>query len=342
MAASSAANMAFTVTMTTKKGRGLIADIDIPCGSLVFSEKPLLTLYAWARSEHDYQTPHAKLLTDFAELPKHKKRIILENLSISDTADFQRVIFQEFRNYKSPSWRNFNRKYGHNAQKILTAFSTNAIGPHLGTQAAMLNHSCVPNAYATFEDDIQELTVHALRDINYGEEICISYLEGAALFQPALPQPGSSRATRREFLQIQRGFDCLCEACLEVSEWVADQYQLNDHPSERLRAELCDLITEYRRRDSQLWKKWSRVNSHGLEPDSIRYLVKIATGIVELIEQLGLTSIEHLEWYEAIAKWERSLEDEEAAAEWQGKIRDIVHMCLGRDSRDSKHLLRKV
>ena len=333
MAASDADKLVFTIIETTTKGRGLAAKTDISSGSLILSEKPLLTLYAWSRSENDHQTPHTKLLADFADLPEHKKKILLEDLYTSDTPEFRCLIFKEFGSYMNSSWKNFNRKHGENAQQVLTAFNTNAIGPHIGAKTAILNHSCVPNAYAAFEEGIGKLTVHALRDIIHGEEICISYLDGAALFQPALPQSDSSLATRREFLKLQRGFECVCDTCLEVTEWVADEYQLQDHPNEKLREELRDLIVEYRRRDSELEKNWNHINARGFDPDYIKNMIRMATGIVELISQLRLTSMEQLEWYEAIFKWNLTLRNKEAATEWQGRILDVVRMCAGKESQ---------
>lgn len=41
-------------------------------------------------------------------------------------------------------------------------------------EASKNNHSCVPNAYYSWNNDIKRLTVHAIRKIPEGEEITIS------------------------------------------------------------------------------------------------------------------------------------------------------------------------
>jgi len=39
-----------------------------------------------------------------------------------------------------------------------------------------INHSCRPNAYATWCEETQRMNIHALRAIKPGKEICISYI----------------------------------------------------------------------------------------------------------------------------------------------------------------------
>ena len=88
-----------------------------------------------------------------------------------------------------------------------------AIGVGLYPAAAMLNHSCVPNTSTVFVG--RTVHVHTVRDVEVGEELCVSYTDLA-----------QSCAARRGVLQQCFGFLCCCPRCLDES---------SDTPSERAR-----------------------------------------------------------------------------------------------------------
>ncbi len=69
-------------------------------------------------------------------------------------------------------------------------------------EASRINHSCRHNAQNTWNESIKRLTVHALREIEEGQEITISYLGSA-----------SSYAERQAFLKKTFRFDCGCQLC---------------------------------------------------------------------------------------------------------------------------------
>uniref|UniRef100_A0A8C2CQA4 Protein-lysine N-trimethyltransferase SMYD5 n=1 Tax=Cyprinus carpio TaxID=7962 RepID=A0A8C2CQA4_CYPCA len=68
------------------------------------------------------------------------------------------------------------------------------------------NHSCVPNAEASFPDNNFLLHLSALSDISPGEEICISYLDGC--------QRDRSRHSRHKILRENYLFVCSCQKCM--------------------------------------------------------------------------------------------------------------------------------
>lgn len=108
------------------------------------------------------------------------------------------------------------------------AITMGAVGER-GTLAAKLglglffwlhlaNHSCMPNAFFSASAEHGEdgdigagcgtaatMTLYALRPIEAGEEVCISYVDGRTLLQP-LP-------ARRSALLRQFGFHCRCKRC---------------------------------------------------------------------------------------------------------------------------------
>lgn len=67
------------------------------------------------------------------------------------------------------------------------------------------NHSCDPNAEVTFPNNNDTLVLVATRDIEAGEEICISYLEEC--------QRDRSRHSRRKQLMENYVFECECDKC---------------------------------------------------------------------------------------------------------------------------------
>ena len=68
--------------------------------------------------------------------------------------------------------------------------------------ACLLNHACDNNAQKSWNENIKRHTVHALRDIEKGEEITIYYL-GVL----------NSRKIRREILERRFAFTCSCRLC---------------------------------------------------------------------------------------------------------------------------------
>ncbi|KAI0385809.1 hypothetical protein F5Y04DRAFT_157168 [Hypomontagnella monticulosa] len=73
-------------------------------------------------------------------------------------------------------------------------------GVYLNPMVAMVNHSCIPNAFVQFIG--RRAVLHAYREIKEGEEIEISYIENAR-----------HRSYRQEALKTRYHFDCCCPRC---------------------------------------------------------------------------------------------------------------------------------
>lgn len=78
-------------------------------------------------------------------------------------------------------------------------------GVGLYTLQSSINHSCTPNAEPTFLHNNHRLSLVALKDIQEGEEICISYLDECMLLR--------SRHSRRKELMANYLFLCDCPKC---------------------------------------------------------------------------------------------------------------------------------
>lgn len=70
-----------------------------------------------------------------------------------------------------------------------------------------INHDCNPNAEPTFPWSNHVLAIKAIRDIDIGEEITISYLDECFLER--------SRHSRQKELKENYLFVCHCAKCVE-------------------------------------------------------------------------------------------------------------------------------
>ncbi|KAI3390900.1 hypothetical protein diail_8429 [Diaporthe ilicicola] len=164
----------FEVTNIPGKGKGLVARVDIPKGTRVLCEKPLLTFRSMS--------------------PKELEPILAVKLKAMTRTE-QRQFFSLHNNFPG--------KY------VLSGIvKTNALpcgpGSSIGGVYAticLINHSCVPNSHNNWNDDARHETIHAIRPVKAGEEITVSYDKG-----------GPSTA-RRAFLKEAFGFDCGCSTC---------------------------------------------------------------------------------------------------------------------------------
>ncbi|XP_076005390.1 protein-lysine N-trimethyltransferase SMYD5 [Genypterus blacodes] len=82
----------------------------------------------------------------------------------------------------------------------------NCEGSGLFLLQSSCNHSCIPNAEASFPDNNFLLHLSALSDIKPGEEICISYLDCC--------QRDRSRHSRHKILRENYLFVCSCPKCV--------------------------------------------------------------------------------------------------------------------------------
>uniref|UniRef100_A0A671WPX4 Protein-lysine N-trimethyltransferase SMYD5 n=1 Tax=Sparus aurata TaxID=8175 RepID=A0A671WPX4_SPAAU len=82
----------------------------------------------------------------------------------------------------------------------------NCEGSGLFLLQSSCNHSCIPNAEASFPENNFLLQLSALSDISPGEEICISYLDCC--------QRDRSRHSRHKILRENYLFVCSCPKCV--------------------------------------------------------------------------------------------------------------------------------
>jgi hypothetical protein len=169
---------AYAIQSIPGKGQGLIATSKIPKGTRILSEAPIFKV--------SYNVPDFKIINNF---------IIKELKRLNKT--HQRAFFS------------LHNAYGRDNSPFLGIARTNALPLGCGAgeggiflEASRINHSCRNNSQNTWNENIGRLTIHALRDIEEGQEITISYL--GSMMEYAERQ----RSLKRSFF-----FDCRCELC---------------------------------------------------------------------------------------------------------------------------------
>jgi hypothetical protein len=178
------------------KGRGLVANRKIKIGTRVLSEEPLF----------------AKGISDWEFTSKDTLNFYLRNLQSLHPFDF--MSYLELHSYVSPSRKasfeqsrqvKWDRMNPHE-WKLLGIFWANHIDTLLFLQGSFFNHSCMPNVFFSWNHNTSRGNFHALRDVERGEELCISYL----------PKYWYDISQRQEFLEQSYGFKCTCELCVDT------------------------------------------------------------------------------------------------------------------------------
>lgn len=180
------------------KGHGVFATERIECGTRILKEKPVLTLPR--QQERDGKINYSILLSRFNALSDADKQLYLQlttsELSsadgvskdcFADSENLEMIISEVFSNnmFEHPT-----RQRGKGVAVFLTA--------------SRINHSCLPSVIAASNPEDDTMTFHALRDIDAGEELTISYISAAMKFRS------------REDAIRKYGFDCACPACKQV------------------------------------------------------------------------------------------------------------------------------
>lgn len=116
-------------------------------------------------------------------------------------------------------------------REVLSIYSVNA-SPYVFLIGSRINHSCIPNTWLECNNAILKGTFQTIRDIQPGEELFISYIDGSTW----------DREKRQQAL-LERGFLCKCKACEEsefakahnekrkqISQWSAEFKELVKEP----------------------------------------------------------------------------------------------------------------
>ena len=161
------------------KGRGLVANKTLQRGDQIFASTPLLVT-----------DPDAYQLSQAERLALLYRGV--DTLPLASQARFWELLghFDGDPVYDRINTNNF--------EVTIDGVSQSALFPEI----AMLNHDCRPNAAYFFDEQTMAHHVHAIRTIQPGEEITITYIDNEM-----------TQAKRMQRLQRNWGFKCSCSSC---------------------------------------------------------------------------------------------------------------------------------
>ncbi|KAG6293350.1 hypothetical protein E4U09_003029 [Claviceps aff. purpurea] len=178
-------NFLYSLKDVPGKGKGLVATRKLPKGTRIIAERPLITM----PSEMDEEARRKFILQEVNALSEDQRRAFL-------------------------SLHNIHR-FDDDADQYLGIWSTNSLqitkfdGLQDGQrregiflEASRINHDCENNAFYHWNNNIKRHTVHAIRDIDAGEEITLSYVDYL-----------QSRERRKRTLKDYYDFTCSCGLC---------------------------------------------------------------------------------------------------------------------------------
>jgi hypothetical protein len=180
------------VRETPEKELGIFARIQIPRGTRVIAETPLLRATAFSTHCVDVQD-------SFERLSSAKQRAYLQ-----------------LHGYASPTLKKDNNwaSLPELNRKVLAIYAVNRWGRDVFWLASRFNHSCIPNVHNAYNPIIRMETFHSIREIEAGEELTISYLSGISV-----------RDERQAQLKSW-GFQCRCSACKDTPKGIMLERQL--------------------------------------------------------------------------------------------------------------------
>lgn len=168
----------YTIKAIDGKGKGLVAATKILKGTRILSEVPVFRIPRNTSSI------------------KASERIVEKEVECLNP-DQQRTFFDLANTYVNTQSRTFGI-----AKANVLPLGSNASFGGLFPEASRINHSCEHNSQNTWNENIGQLTIHALRDIEEGQGITITYLEIT-----------SEYADRQRFLREKFKFECKCKLC---------------------------------------------------------------------------------------------------------------------------------
>jgi hypothetical protein len=169
----------YALQTVSGKGRGLVATRKISKGTRILSEEPIIRVpEAVLDSQTQLESIHEQV--DALTQEQRSAFLSLHNIYVDDAASQYLGIIRT------------------NA----LPFGDNVEEGGIFLNASRINHACNNNAQKSWNENIKRHTVHAIQDIDEGEEITIYYL-GVL----------NNRKTRQETLKRKFAFTCSCRLC---------------------------------------------------------------------------------------------------------------------------------
>jgi hypothetical protein len=167
----------YKITTIDSKNQGCVATYKIKAGARIRSGAPLFTL------------PLTPL--------QNTESVIIKRLKSLDK-DQQRA-FLSLHNAHGGKYSDFLGIVKTNMMPLGADSPTGGIF----LEASRINHTCNPNAQNMWNENLNKITIHSIKDIEEGEEITVSYLAVSANYQ-----------NRQKKLKGSFSIDCTCKHLL--------------------------------------------------------------------------------------------------------------------------------
>lgn len=224
------------------KGRGLVANKTLFRGDQIFASTPLLIVDSGVYKLDESERLNL-LYRGVDSLPEPSQKLFWE-------------LLDHFKGDPVDDRINTN-----NFEVVVDDISQAALFPEI----AMLNHDCRPNAAYFWDEETMTHHVHAMRTIQPGEEITISYIDSER-----------NRAHRMKRLEKSWGFKCSCSACTAHPSLTAESdtrlqqitdlvHTLNDWtPSSAATPEMAEAVVSMYDQE-RLWAYQATAYKHAAE-----------------------------------------------------------------------------
>mmetsp|Transcript_20933 Transcript_20933/g.34567 ORF Transcript_20933/g.34567 Transcript_20933/m.34567 type:complete len:202 (+) Transcript_20933:214-819(+) len=183
------------------KGSGAFARQAVAAGDLVISERPLVR---WWQDDHGTAEQNLEKL--------HQQLSQLQNSGQHALYAQYFSLSQNFYEYSGPArtaigiWMS-NAFDTDSEEKRPDGLSSAGVFFYI----SHVNHSCLPNCRADWDEGAAKLVLRAVSDVACGEELTISYI-GVV---------NAPRRMRRNYLVKHFHFDCGCVLCERGDDWGA-------------------------------------------------------------------------------------------------------------------------
>ncbi|KAI1430315.1 hypothetical protein F5Y12DRAFT_789775 [Xylaria sp. FL1777] len=193
------------------KGRGLVATRMIRRGERIMAMSPALLVHRDAFSELPLEDIYYLLDMAVDNLPKARKESYLAQVGTMGGHKITDILFTNSFQVTLGDYDSFH--YGN------------------FPEVSILNHDCRPNL-AFFVDQNMTHYTHAVRDIEPGEELTISYIDALEV-----------RSVRQERARNSLGFSCACSQC-SLSRKESDASDARLLAISRMESELSDFSSK--------------------------------------------------------------------------------------------------
>ncbi|KAF3912350.1 hypothetical protein AA313_de0206657 [Arthrobotrys entomopaga] len=297
---------------TLENGIGVFATVVIPSGTRIFCEESIVMLPDAAGHLELYQAVKAllenkrKMYWNLVGSTKPSKDVGWIDTLRSSCDEDETETFNSLVEDHELAWSIYETN-----RFICKSLDGSNTSLGVFPASARINHSCSPNVFHRYSPTINRLTVHALREIQPGEELTTSYID---ICHPTV--------VRRQMLK-HWGFRCRCATCDSPDD---DE----DHRRKRIE----DLYTKLKGWEKK--KKQTKYGSATKERDYGKFL-NVVTRLIRLLEKEGMEESDTLGVaYSTAVKIGMILDttDGERVVEWAEKAVGIEAKCLGEDSKE--------